>query len=96
MPLRGHNILIVEGCEPRREDLQRALEAAGAETLAAQNLEDAVRRAREYEFTAVVANQGHDTINQHVNLPVLVYAPTRSAHELYDVIANVQRMLRRS
>ena len=90
--LTGHVLLIVEpGIDQFVIDLQAALEAKGAETLAVREPATAFDRMREFRFTAGVVNYDHATDALHTlidrlsDIPVLLYgesAPIASTRKV--------------
>jgi hypothetical protein len=71
-------ILIVESeIGPFVLELQRMLGRAGAKTLVARDVPTALLRNREFEFTAAAVNAEHEALTSAMDIPTLVYGPTR-------------------
>lgn len=95
MPLTGHKILIVEneiGFFVR--ELQKALEAAGAETLVARSLVVALVRMEMLTFTAVAASAEHSDIEKHAKVPLLIYGQGFTPRKADVVVTEMIRLMK--
>ena len=94
MPLNGHNILIVEAeIGPFVVALQHGLEACGADSLVARGPEEALVRAREFSFTAVIAHRDLAEFEDQLSLPTLLYSSNEAEREADAIVARLKRRL---